>query len=113
MKLPSAERAVVEPEKVRDYLLSPTHPVGRFKAAYFGMLGFHLENWTALQDALRQIPLNFPASQGKFSRFGNKYEVPAMLTGPNGRTASVVTVWIVPHGDDVPRLVTATPGDHP
>jgi hypothetical protein len=35
MKLPNGDRALIEPEKVRDYLLSTTHPVGRFKAAYF------------------------------------------------------------------------------
>ena len=40
MKLPFAERAIVEPEKVREYLLSPTHPVGRFKAAFFHALGY-------------------------------------------------------------------------
>ena len=36
MKLPRAEHAVVEDAKVRDYLLSREHPVGRFKAAFFG-----------------------------------------------------------------------------
>lgn len=34
-KLPNAEQAVVEPAKVRDYLLSSAHPVGRFKAVVF------------------------------------------------------------------------------
>ena len=36
MKVPQAELAVVDPAKVRDYLLSPEHPVGRFKATFFG-----------------------------------------------------------------------------
>lgn len=26
---------IIAPEKLRDYVLSPAHPVGRFKAAYF------------------------------------------------------------------------------
>jgi hypothetical protein len=34
MKLPNAERAEAPPEKLRDYLLSPSHPVGRFKARF-------------------------------------------------------------------------------
>ena len=53
------------------------------------------------------------AARGKFSRFGNKYEVPAIRTGPSGRSAAVLTVWIVRHGEDRPRLVTAMPGDTP
>jgi hypothetical protein len=40
MKLPGADRAIVDAAKVRDYLLSPEHPVGRFKAVFFGALGY-------------------------------------------------------------------------
>ena len=35
MSLPNLDRAVIDPAKVRDYLLSDVHPVGRFKAAFF------------------------------------------------------------------------------
>jgi hypothetical protein len=111
VKIPFAERAVVEPEKVREYLLSATHPVGRFKAAFFSVLGYTDENWAELARDL--LPLRGDAVQGKFSRFGNKYEVPAILTGPSGRSAAVLTVWIVRHGEEVPRLVTALPGEKP
>lgn len=40
VKLPGAERAFIDPSKVRDYLLSESHPVGRFKAAFFIALGY-------------------------------------------------------------------------
>ena len=113
MKLPFAERAIVEPEKVREYLLSATHSVGRFKAAFFSVLGYTDENWAELQRDLLRIAAEGEAVQGKFSRFGNKYEVPAILTGPSGRSAAVLTVWIVRHGEEIPRLVTAMPGDKP
>jgi hypothetical protein len=36
MKLPGADHAIVDGAKARDYLLSPEHPVGRFKAVFFG-----------------------------------------------------------------------------
>jgi len=39
MSLPNAERAVVDPVKVRDYLLSAVHPIGRFKARFFVAMG--------------------------------------------------------------------------
>ena len=35
MKLKNAQRAVIDPAKLHSYLLSATHPVGRFKAAFF------------------------------------------------------------------------------
>ena len=44
MQLPGAENAVVEPRKIRDYLLSPTHAVGRYKATFFAKLGYDQEN---------------------------------------------------------------------
>jgi len=40
VRLPNGDRAVVDDAKVRDYLLSPTHPVGRFKSVFFMALGF-------------------------------------------------------------------------
>lgn len=40
MRLPAADRAYVDPAKVRDYLLSPVHPEGQFKAAFFRALGY-------------------------------------------------------------------------
>lgn len=40
MNLPGAEEAIVDDAKVRDYLLSREHPVGRFKATFFSGLGY-------------------------------------------------------------------------
>ncbi len=40
MRMPGAERAVIDSAKIRDYLLSPSHPVGRFKAVFFASLGY-------------------------------------------------------------------------
>ncbi len=40
VKLPAADRALVDPAKARDYLLSPAHPVGRYKAYVFFSLGY-------------------------------------------------------------------------
>jgi hypothetical protein len=46
VKLPQADRAVVDERKVREYLLSRAHPIGRFKAAFFARAGFEAENWS-------------------------------------------------------------------
>jgi hypothetical protein len=36
--LPHAERAIVDPAKLHGYVLSASHPVGRFKARFFAAL---------------------------------------------------------------------------
>lgn len=53
MLLPGADRATIDPAKLRDYLLSPTHPIERFKARFFAALGFVPERWLELGEALR------------------------------------------------------------
>jgi hypothetical protein len=45
----------VDEQKVRDYLLSPVHPVGRFKARVFAALGFYARNADAFVAELRRI----------------------------------------------------------
>lgn len=112
MRLPGAEQAVVPPEKVRDYLLSPEHPVGSAKARFFAALGFRRADWPALQAALRAHGAAGEA-EAAVSPYGRKFEVRGMLQGPGGREAAVVTVWIILRGEDVPRLVTAFPGVKP
>jgi len=39
-KVPNHDRAVIDERKVRDYLLSPVHPIGRHKARFFYRLGY-------------------------------------------------------------------------
>jgi hypothetical protein len=111
VKLPNPEGAVVDVEKVRDYLLSSTHPVGRLKAAFFIGLGYRAEDWAGLHKDLLDVALVDAVTPGRFTRYGNKYEIRATLKGPSGRSAMVLTVWIVRHGEDFPRFITAFPDD--
>ena len=110
MKLPNADRAVMEPEKLQHYLLSPMHSVGRFKAPFFAALGYTQEGWRKLEADIRDQHLTQEARLAGPSRYGQKYEIRALLTGPGGRSARVTSIWIVRVGDDVPRFVTAYPG---
>ena len=112
MKLPNAEHALVDPAKVRDYLLSPEHPVGRAKARFFAALGFSRDGWPVLREALLAHAQG-EAELGEGSPYGQKYAVRGILQGPAGRAAPVVSVWIVLTGEGFPRLVTAYPGEAP
>lgn len=111
MKLPTGERAVIEPAKIRDYLLSSSHPVGRFKAPFFASLGYTTTNWRRLDEALRDLAVSGDAEPGRDSPYGQKYEIRGTLKGPSGKSAEVLTVWIILFGGDVPQFVTAFPGE--
>jgi hypothetical protein len=45
MKLPNADKAVVEREKILDYLLNSEHRYGASKARFFAAFGFRAEHW--------------------------------------------------------------------
>lgn len=109
MKLPQAARAVIESRKIRGYLLSPEHPVGRFKALFFEQLGFSTKNWQELRSELRRIALQGEARATETTGYGKKYVVRGTIVSPTGRTAEVLTVWIVLVGETAPRFVTAYP----
>jgi hypothetical protein len=113
MKLPAADEVVIEVAKLRDYLLSPSHPIGRFKASFFAALGYSAANWRQLEIDLRSLVQSHDAKMGQNSRYGQKYEVRGMLGRPDAKRAVVVTVWIVRTGEDVPRFVTAHPEGKP
>ena len=103
------QRAVIEPAKLCDYVLSPAHPVGRFKAAFFAALGYSRGEWQKLADDLRTQHLAQEAERVEANAFGTKYRIVALLTGPAGHAVAVVSVWIVLRGEQEPRLVTLYP----
>lgn len=112
MRLPGIENAVVDPRKIRDYLLSPTHPLGRFRASLFLRLGYTLSNWSLLATDLRALAEQQEAELVERSPHGHKYVVRGIIVGPSGQAMEVVTVWIIMAGEAVPRLVTAIPGEN-
>jgi hypothetical protein len=73
--LPNADRAVIDDAKVRDYLLSPEHSIGRAKAKFFARLGFRRDRWRELRDALLALAQTGSASRTAVSVFGQKYVV--------------------------------------
>jgi len=109
--LPYADRAIIDREKLEGYVLSASHPVGRFKARFFARLGFTAGRWRLFEQALREQHLGQPAEAGPRDAFGQAFTIRAMLRGPTGAAALVISVWFVRVGEDRPRFVTAYPGD--
>ncbi len=109
MKLPYADKAVVPERKLRDYLLSDAHPVGRFKARFFAAVGFRMGNLKEFQEALLEIGKSGEVLEEHETPYGTKYMVPGVLTGSRSCSAEVITVWFIPTDGAAPRLVTVYP----
>jgi hypothetical protein len=109
LQIPNADRALIDPAKLHGYLLSRSHPVGRFKAAFFLALGYSPEDWQRLEADLRNQHLSKDARLGERSSYGQKYAIHATLVGPSGRSAEVVSVWLVRPREEFARFVTAYP----
>ena len=112
MKL-SADDAVIPAEKLRDYILDRMHPDGRAKAEYLGRVGYSAAKWRRLEGDLRDLLRTSEARPGRVSPYGEKYEILGSLTGPNGGTAWVRSIWIMRTGETAPRLVTLIPEARP
>ncbi len=110
MKLKNIEKALIPSEKLQDYLLSPSHPVGRFKSVFFRSLGYSQSESDQLEADIRKILLNDPEKK-EVTPYGKKYIIRGNITGSSKRTAEIVTVWIILNGEDFPRFVTAYPGN--
>jgi hypothetical protein len=108
MPFPDAEHAIVAKEKICEYLLNPSHPVGGSKAVWFASIGYTLDNWRELADDLLQLARTSDDFIAKPSPFGVKYEVSGQVGRSGHRQAVVLSVWIVEE-DASPRLVTAYP----
>ncbi len=110
MKLPNAHLAIVDREKIVDYLLNPAHPDNGGKAKFFLGHGFTAEQWQDFAEALRRLGGSFPVIERVESQHGVKYIVIGRIETASGRSPSLHTVWIVDKGNENPRLVTAYPG---
>lgn len=109
MKLPRADLAVVDREKITKYLLNREHPDNGGKADFFIALGFSIDKWETLADALRRLAIKSEVSVSMESPHGKKYIVDGEIETPTGKTPIVRTVWIVNTGEAIARLVTAYP----
>ncbi len=111
MKIPNTENAIIPTEKIKDYLLSESHPVGRFKAVFFNSLGYSAQNWEILVNDIRTILLQNDAEKTEDSEYGQKYKITGKIVGPVKKNAHIITIWIILKDKENPQFVTAYPGD--
>jgi hypothetical protein len=107
--LPNADVAEIDPQKLWGYVLSLTHPIGRFKARFFAALGYSAERWAEFEADLRAQHLTQDAQSGEVIKDGQIFTIRTILQGPNGQSAAVRSVWFIAVPDGTPRFVTAYP----
>jgi hypothetical protein len=107
--LPNAEKAIVERDKIVDYLLNAAHPDNGGKATFFESLGFRRSKPELLAKALRKLACKAEVMKATISPHGRKYVIVGQIESPSGIPANVQTIWIVDEGRDLARLVTAYP----
>ena len=109
MKLPNFNKAIVPKEKLTDYILSESHPVGSSKAKFFRGLGFNEENVNQLAKLLLQIGRKNDVKNTRKFTYGTNYMIEGIIKTPIGKTVKITTVWFTKTEKSRPSFVTAYP----
>lgn len=106
MKIPNADRAVVDIVKLRDYCLNKQHPRGKHKARLFEtMLRITDVDAEELQSVLLEIVQTHNAVEGKRDQYGQRYIIDFIMRKVT-RQATVRSSWIIRSDEDFPRLTS-------
>lgn len=105
IKLPRYQEAFIPRAKFTEYALNPSKDADKAEA-FRKALGYTLEN---ADDLIERINAKLPECNAveKGDRgWGMTYEVVMDITGPNGKTAKVLTAWIDDKNNGEMRLTT-------
>ena len=109
MRLPNPDKIIIPKEKLTDYLLSVTHPIGKSKAQFLGFLGFDESKADLIEKEIRGVAEMNDIIEEKSTNFGMKYIINGRINAPNGDIVEIKTVWILETGKERPRFVTLYP----
>ena len=106
MRLPNAERATVDVERLRDYSLNAAHDKGKHKARVFAAaMGFTTADAERLRCMILAAVLTGEAERGATDEHGARYRVDFEAQGLRG-PVTIRTAWHIDAGETVPRLVS-------
>ncbi len=104
--LPNAHQAIIDDRKLVDYTLNFDHDEGKHKAFVFkAVLGVTALDANELKVRILQEIQHNPVKIKKEDRYGKRYSVEFSWTRA-GRTATVMTGWIIRTGENIPRLTS-------
>ena len=110
MKLPNAQNAVIDNEKLTGYCLNPKHPKGKHKARRFEQsLCIKNDDAVILQQALQKAVLICEAIEQTRTAYGRIFRIDFSA----GRGLGIIwhqttlrSAWIIRNDEDFPRLIT-------
>ncbi len=106
MKVPNADRAIVDIRKLTEYCLSHEHPRGKHKARVFlSALGMTTAHAGEFRDALLQKVRSKDSAMSGVDEYGARYVVDFSYARGD-REAMVRSTWIIKSGEDTPRLTS-------
>jgi hypothetical protein len=108
--LPKSSEAVIDRAKFEKYSMDPNNKGNGGKALAFKRVGYDIDTeggrQAAATDVVEQLKSHLgttPATKGKSTGFGERFEVRVQIKGPSGE-GTLVTVWQIEGGQ--PRLIT-------
>ncbi|MEW6609485.1 MAG: DUF6883 domain-containing protein [bacterium] len=106
MKIPNADRALIDIKKLQDYCLSPYHPRGKYKAHLFReVLGLTSKDAAELKRILLNIVRTNEAVTTLEDQYGKRYIIDSTITTSIGQ-ARVRSSWIILSNENFPRLTS-------
>ncbi len=105
MKLPS--NTLIATEKLTQYLLIPRRR--NDKSRWLAQAGYTIKNWQLLEKDLRKQILSLVAIPIENTRYGKMFEIKGNLTGPNGKTLAVCTIWMTETATRETKFITMYP----
>ncbi|MGK7904982.1 MAG: DUF6883 domain-containing protein [Hormoscilla sp.] len=105
MKL-SANTIIAE-AKITQYLLK--YIPKDDKSLFLARAGYYQENWQQLERDLREQILPLDATLIEQTRYGDKYRIRGTLTGPNGMSLQVITIWMIESELGQTKFITLFP----
>ena len=106
MRLPNGARADLG-VKLEEYVLNPLHRDGHHKVRVFeSAFGISLANRGTLRAAILAAATDSDEAEARGDNgHGEVFVIRFVLTTEKG-SATVLTAWIILHGEDIPRLTT-------
>lgn len=105
MKLPLD--AFIAPEKITGYLL--VWRAKGDKSVFLALAGYDPSTHDQLLNDLRSQLLCGDATFEEMNEYGHTFSLRGKLTGPNGRSLLVVTIWMKEHLSGTTKFITLYP----
>jgi|SRR6056297_2554220 len=105
VKLP--ENTLIAREKLKNYLL--IFKKRNDKSQWLSIAGYTNENWRILKDDLTKLMLSTEALPIENTEYGQMYEIRGEISGPNGNSLDVCTIWMTEFATGITKFITMYP----